>query len=284
MILVKNNVQFEITGNGRVIATTEGISESKVGRVAAYDTEYTIVYPRIEFRVGPPPWLTDRADSKGWALDDYEGEEEITRPLDWCEFAVTEEEVAAIKQLITEFKAQPKPSAWLDYYGRKVFVYNRGQITEYADGFGCAYECVSVGKPYQALTDIGHEHVTLDECKAAIDRANLDQGVRLSGFSALSYQEAKAQGVGATWRKPFGDETLTVVAVRPNYILSSLHGLIYLSMGEAHCEYVCKLGQEHAFIQRFEAPADDGEKRCHYCGQPASKINFFDVWVCENCR
>lgn len=282
-------------GDGRVRASlVDGVTPpakdeyefDRAGRVAG-DLPNR-VYPRIEFNLKPAQWLWEKAPHRGWSVDDYETEEETEkRPFDFCYFELTPEEVDRIKLFLLQEAAKPKPQSWVDSWGRHVHIYNRGHITKYVDGYGASYECLGVGKPYQAMTDLQHGHcATLEEAQAAIDRANLEQGVRLSEYSALSYQEAKAQGVGATWRKPSfwgGPEVLTVVVVRPGYILSSDNrGQVYLSMGDADCEYACQLGQEQAFVARFEKPVDESFN-CHYCGSPAVKFGFFNEPICDQC-
>ena len=165
--------------------------------------------------------------------------------------------------------------------------YHDGHITEHHDGYTAAYWNISpVGNSF-CLTDIGHRRVSMAEAEAAIDRANAERDRRNARFDAMTYEQARDRGIGARWPRPtFWDDLgiLTVVAVRRSYIVSTQDGNLYLSMGNADCQYIGQdtPGSVDRFIECFESSAPPANV-CHYCGMEAVGFDPFDAPVCRQC-
>jgi hypothetical protein len=173
--------------------------------------------------------------------------------------------------------------------------YHDGVIRVNQDGkFSASYLNRRLGgKPYQATAGYGFE--TIEDAKAAIDRENGAQEEYLSRVDAVDYESAKALNrVGATWYKPsFGTggrrEILRVVYIGDRYLLSvSESSAVYLSMGNGDCEFAFKATgdvheQARRWAKRFEAPVDEADPVCHYCGMSASGTDFFGSPACEGC-
>ncbi len=141
------------------------------------------------------------------------------------------------------------------------------------------------GQPYQACT-AQSRYTTVEEARAAIDAAEAEQARTLAKFSALTYEGARRQGIGARWPKPAFwppyDEVATVVHVGRRYILSAYQGACYLSMDGADWQYACALGDVQQFVNWFESPSATSDS-CHYCGQAAVGFGFFGEPVCGEC-
>jgi hypothetical protein len=113
--ITKNGVTFEIDrqtskyGENRVAAHLDG--KTAIGQLPGIPTR---AYPRIEFTFNTDQWLHERADFRGWVVDDYETDEDLRqRPTDTCTFDLTNEEAAALTAWRTPYAPQavPVPSA-----------------------------------------------------------------------------------------------------------------------------------------------------------------------------
>lgn len=111
-VIIKNGITFEIDpktdkyGCNRIIARLG--EESTIGTLPGIPQR---AYPRIEFRFKHIPWLFERADSRGWIVDDYETEEETRqRPTDTCEFNLTDAEANTITLWRNPAPGSPTPT------------------------------------------------------------------------------------------------------------------------------------------------------------------------------
>ena len=92
----KNGDAYAAPTNGIVPerSSKDGGSLYRGGRVESYSGDPTKgFWPRIRFSFKPMRWLLDAADRRYWSVDDYETDEETKmRPLDSCDFDLTDEE------------------------------------------------------------------------------------------------------------------------------------------------------------------------------------------------
>lgn len=170
--------------------------------------------------------------------------------------------------------------------------YHDGVIRSTSDGkFSAAYMCRRMHDPYQAAAGYFE---TVDDAKAAIDQANGAQSEYLSYVDAVSYEQVRKLSIGARWYKPkfWGpakNVVLRVVHIAPSFILSTDGSIVYLSMGNADCQRAFVFGtnadiytQVAAWVKQFNTPIET-PTTCHYCGQPATEFNLFDVLACNEC-